>query len=96
MDQKNTIVKCHQTTCLYNYHGTCDQYMIIVDDRGYCESYIETENKPSHSLQGQLNICHWCDYFNSRRPVKQRCSHPNPLINDDTTCSSIKSTGGNR
>lgn len=43
MDQKNTIVKCNATTCLYNYKGICDQYVIDLDMYGHCKDYCECE-----------------------------------------------------
>ena len=43
MDQKNTIVKCNATTCLYNYKGICDQYVIDLDMYGQCKDYVECE-----------------------------------------------------
>lgn len=43
MDQKNTIVKCNATTCLYNHKGICDQYVIDLDMYGQCKDYCECE-----------------------------------------------------
>ena len=43
MDQKNTIVKCNATTCLYNHKGICDQYVIDLDMYGQCNDYCECE-----------------------------------------------------
>lgn len=43
MDQKNTIVKCNATTCLYNYKGICDQYVVNLDMHGQCKDYCECE-----------------------------------------------------
>lgn len=43
MDQKNTIVQCNATTCLYNHKGICDQYVIDLDMYGQCKDCCECE-----------------------------------------------------
>ena len=43
MDQKNTIVKCNDTTCLFCHNGVCDQYIIELDMYGQCKNYVECE-----------------------------------------------------
>lgn len=55
MDQKNTIVKCNATTCLYNYKGICDQYVINLDMHGQCNDYCECEKtEASAQLKSDL------------------------------------------
>lgn len=52
MDQKNTIVKCNLTNCLYNYKGICDNYVIRINSNGKCENYVETTAKEDISDYG--------------------------------------------
>lgn len=42
MEQKNTIIKCKATDCLFNYKGICDNYVISINSNGKCENYVET------------------------------------------------------
>lgn len=42
MEQKNTIVKCARRNCLWNYHGTCDRYVIPISADGQCGAFVET------------------------------------------------------
>lgn len=42
MEQKNTIVKCARRNCLWNYHGTCDRYVIPISADGQCGTFVET------------------------------------------------------
>ena len=45
MEQKNTIVKCARRNCLWNYHGTCDRYVIPISADGQCGAFVETAPK---------------------------------------------------
>lgn len=77
MDQKNTIVKCANNKCLFNYAGICDQYAIKINKDGKCNSYIETESNT------ETKCCHDdCIHFDdSDMFVGPQClfKHPEPL-----------------
>ena len=76
MDQKNTIVKCYANpTCLFNYNGTCDNYMISIGEDGKCDCYVETEQKTCHP-----DCIHFDDSDIMVGPI---ClfNHPEPLKN---------------
>ena len=77
MDQKNTIVKCANNKCLFNYAGICDQYAIKINNDGKCDSYIETEGNT------ETKCCHDdCIHFDdSDMFVGPQClfKHPEPL-----------------
>jgi hypothetical protein len=98
MDQKNTIVKCNRSPrCLFEYNGVCDNYVINIDADGQCMRYVETASEGINVTApapkpGSLNICYWCDYFNSN--IK-KCYCKNPILTPGE-CHSCKSTGGNR
>lgn len=50
MEQRNTIVKCNATNCLFNYKGICDNYVISLDAYGQCNDYCETGREAEEPL----------------------------------------------
>lgn len=78
MDQKNTIVKCFANpNCLFNYNGTCDNYVINIGANGKCDCYVETE-----PIREQKTCHDDCIHFDDSDPfVGPIClfKHPEPL-----------------
>ena len=74
-------------TCKKVIYGQPCQYKNVANGVWACYERDESIKKA-----GALDICWWCDFFNSE---KRSCTHKNPDI-DKLGCHSLQSTGGNR
>lgn len=87
MDQKNTIVKCAMHKCLFNYSGTCDQYIITIGVNGKCTAYCKANQQSADN-----QMCWYCDHGKHGK-----CKFfIKPMKNSNGECCRFTSTGGNR
>ena len=74
-------------TCKKVVYGQSCKYKDVSNGVWVC---YERDESIKHA--GALDVCWWCDFFNSE---KRSCKHKNPDI-DKLGCHSLQSTGGNR
>ena len=96
MEQRNTIVKCNITNCLFNYKGICDNYVINISKDGKCEGYVETATENKAWLEENPS-CYECVYFADTGLLQCPCDkHEQYVYRKTPACSDFKAKRGQR
>ena len=80
MEQRNTIVKCHANpSCLFNYNGVCNNYVITIGADGSCQEYVETDMIKTQNETTCHPDCIHFDMGDSMTGPVCLFNHPTPL-----------------